>query len=325
MKCPKCGLLNPDTRPQCRQCGEFLQVTETAAVPDWRKEVAEKVKAYGDRKRTLTTPPGPLKEKPVAVDDPPSVPAAAPLYRPDPPKPRRESPKAWPEPAKVRLENPAPPPPEPPKRIFTPPVAASLPQELPMPASETPPAPVVHQELEAWSEDITDLDGEEEVPGLHFEPEAVADKGQPEFLRAVNRASVAPANTLFWRRTGALLIDHVLLIGVYLTIVYVYAAFMQDDVINVAKTAWPALVEFFLLFHLLYYLYFYKTSRQTPGHVFVALELRDPGSVYIPMHKILIRWLVFVSLNILNPLPLLFGKNKFLMDEFSGTEIRSLK
>src|SRR5688572_15990698 len=31
-------------------------------LPEWKKEVAEKVKAYGERKKRLTTPPHPLKQ-----------------------------------------------------------------------------------------------------------------------------------------------------------------------------------------------------------------------------------------------------------------------
>src|SRR5262245_24163190 len=33
-----------------------------AETPEWKKEVAEKVRAYGERKKRLTTPPNPIKE-----------------------------------------------------------------------------------------------------------------------------------------------------------------------------------------------------------------------------------------------------------------------
>jgi uncharacterized RDD family membrane protein YckC len=91
------------------------------------------------------------------------------------------------------------------------------------------------------------------------------------------------------------------------------------------KGSWPALLGVFLLAHCLYYVYFYSTSRQTPGQVFVALELRDPLSSRISLQRILVRWLSMVILNVLNFIPLISKKNYLLLDQFSGTEIRSLK
>jgi uncharacterized RDD family membrane protein YckC len=76
MKCPNCGFTNDRTGTRCLRCGseliEHTQVpvasestaaSQPAVVPDWRKEVTRKAREFGERKKTLTTPPRALKEQ----------------------------------------------------------------------------------------------------------------------------------------------------------------------------------------------------------------------------------------------------------------------
>jgi uncharacterized RDD family membrane protein YckC len=301
MQCPKCGSLNPETRDHCGRCGAPLSIAApTVALPDWRKEVTRKVKAYGDRKRTLTTPPGPIKGKAVAVDE---------LPEPEP-HAAREIPLRGVEKPPAVTEKPRP--------------STSLPPRRPVlpPRPEPPP----HGHLEVWKDDVASNELEEEK----------IESVEPPELRGLKEASrkmmlepdfetTRAGASYFWRRAAAFCIDMVVLTGSYAALLYAYTALIQDDVMQVIFNAWPAIIELFLLVHFLYYLYFYSTSRQTPGQVFFSIELRDAGGPDIPFHKILTRWLSMVILNLFNILPVLFGKNQLLMDVISGTEIRALK
>jgi uncharacterized RDD family membrane protein YckC len=318
MQCPKCGSLNPDSREQCSRCGAPLSETISAAtVPDWRKEVTKKVKAYGDRKRSLTTPPGPIKERTVALDDMPE-PAAV------------EEREVLEEELKPAIE-----PPKPSafqrKRDSIAPSSPPQPPRWPAPNQNSSTGSELHAKSKKLSEGI-DIWKDDLVS-----EEVIEEEEEPQELRGLKEASrkllvdsdlESPrvSETYFWRRTAAFFIDSVVLCGAYAALVYGYSALMQDDVIPLIRAAWPSICELLLLAHFLYYLYFYSTSRQTPGQVFFSIELRESGGgPDIPFHKILVRWLSMVLFNLFNLLPLLFGKSHLLMDQISGTEIRALK
>ncbi|PWT92572.1 MAG: hypothetical protein C5B54_03325, partial [Acidobacteria bacterium] len=78
------------------------------------------------------------------------------------------------------------------------------------------------------------------------------------------------------------------------------------------------------LIHGGYYCYFYKVFHQTPGQVFLKLELRDPVTGNIAIGKIITRWLAMVFLNLFNLVPLFWGSD-LLLDRLSRTYIRQLK
>lgn len=297
MQCPKCGSLNPDTREQCSRCGGVLSAANsTRPVPDWRKEVTRKVKAYDERKKTLTTPPGPIKDKNVIVQDLPTPPAEVKEVPPS----LQESKRSFFESRLKERKAVAPPPP--PAAIVS--------------------TDAVVEDLDIWNNDLVTEEPPKEIVEVPEERRA------REFRKPFVELEPEPARagqSYFWRRTSAFLVDSLALLGTSSVLLYVYAVFMQDDVISLLRTAWPAIGELFLLAHFLYYLYFYSTSRQTPGQVFFSIELRDLGGRDIPFHKILVRWLSMVLFNILNLLPLFFGKTQFLLDIISGTEIRALK
>ncbi len=265
MKCPGCGFSNPEKIEKCSRCGFVLFSHEP--VPEWRKEVAQKVRAYGDRKRRLTTPPGPLKEQ-LADREPafePSEEAVTP-YQPAP------------------VERP-----RPVSGFAAGPAAAA---KVPVPE----PSPAVHPMVEIWSDDLISELGGSGSSGL--------------FLG---------------RRIAALLIDHFILGITFCAILFAASVMLQQGVQVLLQIAWPSALAIFLLIHLLYYVYFYMTSRQTPGQVFLSLELKDPSSMQIPLQKILLRWLAMILLNLLNLLPALSRGNHLLLDDFSGTEIHSLR
>ena len=263
MNCPGCGYSNPEKIEHCRRCGSLL-ISEP--VPEWRKEVAEKVRAYGDRKKRLTTPPGPLREQvtneelaPVSPETSPAPPTPPPVDRPSPP---------------VRI---------PPRPV--------VPREEPATAQHS----ANHPPVEIWSNDL-DSDSEiEDASGL--------------FLG---------------RRCAAFLIDHGILGIMFSAILFCVSVWLRMGSLQLLKVAWPSALGIFLLIHFLYYVYFYITSRQTPGQVFLSLELKDPSSMQIPLLKIMLRWLAMIGFSLLNLLPVLFGK-KLLLDDISGTEIRSLR
>src|SRR5262249_30959670 len=144
------------------------------------------------------------------------------------------------------------------------------------PAAEPPRrSKKISEEIDIWKDDL--------VP-----EEIIEEQEEPQELRGLKEASRKllldsdgegariPEN-YFGRRTAAFLIDTIVLAGSYVALGYAYSALMQDDVRVLLRSAWPAICELFLLVHFLYYLYFYSTSRQTPGQVFFSIELRDSG------------------------------------------------
>ena len=257
MNCPGCGFANPEKSEHCRRCGSLF-ISEP--VPEWRKEVAQKVRAYGDRKKRLTTPPGPIHE------------------------PKEELPSVPPE----KSPSPQDPPPASVPRIPAKPVAI---RERPAPEQPS----MVHPPVEIWNDDLNSESEPEDAAGLYLS-----------------------------RRCIAFLIDHGILGLVFAAILFSVSAWLRIASLQLAQMAWPSALGTFLLIHFLYYVYFYMTSRQTPGQVFLSLELRDPSSMQIPLQKILLRWIAMTGLGILNLIPVFFVK-KLLLDVVSGTEIRSLR
>jgi hypothetical protein len=133
----------------------------------------------------------------------------------------------------------------------------------------------------------------------------------------------AEAPLHFWRRTASLLVDHAILGVIIFVVSFISREFFNYDLQS--QLAPLPLFSGLLFFHFLYYFYFLKTARQTPGQVFFSLEVREPLSGSIGAGKIFYRWISLVFLNVLNVLPLLFGKKFFLMDRLSGTDVRSMK
>ncbi len=234
-------------------------------VPEWRKEVAQKVRAYGDRKKRLTTPPGPLREQ-ENEELTPAPPEVTPPDRPPlPVAPPAPQPRVAPRPVAFREQ----------------------------PAPEQPSA--AHPSVEIWSADLNSESDAEDASGLYLS-----------------------------RRCAAFFIDHSILGLAFAGIVFSVSTLLQQESLQLLRTVWPSALGILLLIHFAYYIYFYKTSRQTPGQVFLSLELKDPSSMQIPLQKILMRWMAMIGLSVFNLIPAMFGK-KLLLDVFSGTEIRSLR
>lgn len=302
MKCPKCGFITSDLKKQCMRCGSALPgkgeardnpapaaappapappqpaVAPTGSeVPEWRKQVTQKVREYGERKKLLTTPPGPIKETP---PEELSFPAEPELVE------RAQS-------AQPAAPNPAPAVREPRAPVPEPPA----PRPDPEPRS-------VELPVDVAPEDFMDFEQEEEEP-----------EGE---------ASPARRPLLLGRRLVSLLLDNMLLVVLHSALIYLVAQIISFQFLDLVRVAVVPLAAIFLLFHFVYYAYFYKTSRQTPGQVFFGIELRDPLSAQISTGKIAVRWLCLVVLNVLNLLPALAGK-PLLLDQISKTEIKTLR
>lgn len=231
-------------------------------LPEWKKEVAEKVKAYGERKKRLTTPPQPIKETIEAerVQEP-ELKTAAPLHL-DSVTEAKEA-------------------------VFQPLEA------------------VIPSTFEVWSEDLKDFPRIEE--GVEFEREEATPSAAPYLMR----------------RIVAGLIDHAILVVLLVIVLFPFSFVLGESMEWLVLYMWKATLSLFLLLHFLYQLYFLRSSRQTPGMLFVSLELRDPGDQTIPVGKIIVRWLTFMFLNVFNLLPALLGKPYLLHDHISNTEMRS--
>lgn len=294
MKCPNCGLVISEKRRRCSRCGTSLRRGSSdtpttpeqlaaqgnepedgsSAVPEWRKEISQKVRAYGERKKYLTTPPAPLKEE-------------------GPPEPR-----------------------------------ISL---VPQP-EETPFAP--QQSMPPIDGKRKDTLIEEKSPAARHHSQASNPMNRSEihaddypglvFPQSDETAESIPP-LLLVRRFGALVVDTILIFLLSFAVLW-FVSWLYDknwEVFFASMRLQSA--GLFLLGHCLYYLYFYKTSRQTPAQVFFSLELRVPGLNNIPVGKILARWFSMVFLNIFNLMPVFLGKKFLLLDLLSGTEIRSLR
>jgi uncharacterized RDD family membrane protein YckC len=299
MKCPKCGFIPSRPATRCVRCGtsypeqqqqlsidpEPVLQATTAAVPEWRKEVTRKAREYGERKKILTTPPRPLKEQ---VSDPePPVQQERILSRVERSVPRIEP--VVPAISTATIE------PEPPpmsSEVFQNPLKASPPPVI----REAPPVRRI------------ELDFEEVLP-LEIEVETENADDHPLYIG---------------RRFAALLSDHVIIIGVIFAVMFFSRLLGYDLRIQLQSSPFP-MIAGMLLFHFLYYFYFHKTARQTPGQVFLSLEIRNPGSGSISTPKIVGRWAAMVFLNVFNLVPLFLGKKFLLLDYLSGTEVRSFK
>ncbi len=242
--------------------------TEDSAVPDWRREVSEKARAFGEKKKLLTTPQRPLDETRQEMAEP-----SDPLTTQDSPEsdtPLSPSSGIEPEPRMIL--------------------------QTPEPESSVDLAPRVRPQ--DW------------IAPEPLEKHDSVQTGKQHFLG---------------RRTASFLIDHTIIIVLSLLLLYVCGLIIGYDSWTVIRTAWVPLLGVFLLFHFMYYAYFYKTSRQTPGQVFFNLELRHASSSYIPFLKIFVRWMAMIFLNVFNFIPLAMKDGHLLLDQLSQTEIRSLK
>jgi uncharacterized RDD family membrane protein YckC len=228
-------------------------------LPEWKREVAEKVKAYGERKKRLTTPPEPIKEtiEPQIVQE---------QVAPNPEPVLREAP--------VYLDTEV-------KEVVFQPI-------------ET----MTESTFEVWTEDLEGTEAEEE------------------------QASSSKAPYVF-RRIAAGFIDHGLLLLMLVIVLFPFSFVLGESMEWLIVNTWKATLALYLLMHFLYHLYFFRSSRQTPGMLFVSLELRDPGGQTIAVGKIIIRWFACIMLNVFNFVPALFGKPYLLHDHISGTEMRS--
>ena len=248
-------------------------------LPEWKKEVAEKVKAYGERKKRLTTPPNPLKqnsEQERKVHEIPVAPSI-PLPRETPSLERRvQESSSFARPAEPKQPS----------------IAAS--------EATTAPSP-----FEIWTDDVQGV--------------AIQDGSETEDENSVQNGP------FLMRRLLAGVIDNAMLIIVTLVLLYGFSFFMEAPLEWLIVSSWKGTLLMFLLTHFLYQLYFLRASRQTPGMLFVALEVRDPVITVVPIGKIIVRWLALIFLNVFNVIPVLKGKNFLLLDQLSGTEMRSFK
>jgi uncharacterized RDD family membrane protein YckC len=231
-------------------------------LPEWKREVAEKVKAYGERKKRLTTPPEPIKEKiepQIAQEQ--VVPNPEPVLR-EPP---------------VYLETEV-------KEVVFQPI-------------ET----VTESTFEVWTEDL------QSIEGIESEEEQAIRSKAPYVVR----------------RIVAGLIDHGLLMLMLVIVLFPVSFVLGESMEWLIVNTWKATLALYLLMHFLYHLYFFRSSRQTPGMLFVSLELRDPGGQTIAVGKIIVRWFACILLNVFNFVPAILGKPYLLHDHISNTEMRS--
>jgi uncharacterized RDD family membrane protein YckC len=301
MKCPKCGFTPSRPATRCVRCGtsypeEQQLVIEpepvlqtTAAVPDWRKEVTRKAREYGERKKILTTPPRPLKEQ--GSEPPVQQQRTSPRFE-------RIAPRV--EPVLPRVEPISPP------AVEVSPAEPQITPEVLTPPIKTSPPPLIREPQPIRR---IELDLEEILPPeLEFE----SDNAEEHDL-------------YLGRRFAALLSDHVIMIGLIFAVSFFLRLVFSYDVRTKFESSALLMLGAVLLFHFLYYFYFHKTSRQTPGQVFLSLEIRAPSSGSIPAGKIIGRWASMVFLNVFNLVPVFLGKNCLLLDLLSGTEVRSFK
>src|SRR5688500_8335971 len=122
MKCLKCVFVTSESKVACGRCGASMPVKERGQSgadhrkpqaapaqppaasgpgrepgPAWRREVTRKVKEYGEKRKYLTPPPQPLKERnpetdeapAAAVESEPGPSAPPPAMRPQPVEPPR--------------------------------------------------------------------------------------------------------------------------------------------------------------------------------------------------------------------------------------------
>jgi hypothetical protein len=166
--------------------------------------------------------------------------------------------------------------------------------------------PTPNSPVDVWTGDV------EALPGFQ------------EFLEREREEEQAGASSYLWRRIAAGTIDHTIIIVLLFVFLGGFSLFSGQPMETLIRS-WGTTVPIFLFIHLVYHLYFYRSARQTPGMVFLSLELRDPSASVIPLTKILSRWVSLVVLNVFNFIPALKGKHYLLLDQISGTELRSFK
>jgi|GEM_PF-3453311 len=246
--------------------------------PEWKKEIAEKVKAYGERKKRLITPPGPVLESidpPLNTREVPVVPSYS--------KPQ--------EPVFQQIQEQHP----------------ETPLREPKPSPSLPTEPLHPPSLEVWTDDLRGVSEFEQV-----------------LVQAQEEHSVA-GGPYTGRRLLAGLIDHTILVILLLVFLGAFSILTGESIDAQLISPWKVTIPAFLIFHFIYYVYFFRATRQTPGMVFLSLELRDPVSSVIPVGKVLARWISMLVINVFNLLPVLIGKPFLLMDLISATEMRSFK
>lgn len=261
-------------------------------LPEWKKEVAEKVKAYGERKKKLTTPPHPLKENNDHENDQEIVlkPSLNMVEEQETSSASRVAAKKGRD--QVRT---SPPP------------------------AENSPAPA---ELEIWTQDVENI--------LHAGPPATAagQEWRATFETLDEEEAEESANVkhpFLLRRLAAGAVDSIIIATLTIAVLFGLALFMDQTMEWMILSRWKGSLGLFLLLHFIYHLYFFRSSRQTPGLLFVSLELRDPVLTSIPWSKLLFRWFLFVFLNVFNFVPLVLGKDYLLLDRLSNTQIRSFQ
>ena len=286
MKCPNCGSTNERTDTHCLRCGAELVEHVTAAD---QETVSVGKQAVPDWRKEVTRKAREFGERKKFLTTPPR-----PLKEHASDSQSEESTVA---PVQFReIEKHAPAFIEPPHEIQHPKEELSV--HTP-PQIQDPVIPVMiqpqpsHQRFELDQQGMLQIQSESE-------PDAPLHLG---------------------RRAASLIVDHAILgIAIYV-VVFIFREFFSYDIQSLIQSSPFALFSALLLFHFTYYFYFLKTARQTPGQVFFSLEVRKPLSA----GKIFSRWLSLVFLNVLNVLPLFFGKKFLLMDRLSDTEVRSMK
>ena len=330
MKCLKCGYVTSETNENCARCGSALPppassrtparmrpqnhapVTPNsepgASLPDWRQEVSRKVKEYGEKKRILTTPPHALKheQQPESVEQEQRSGGAEEQGGRGAEERRGGG-------AGGQAVNKRP-------KVVT----DATPRVEPQPEIRAP------EKRSTFAAPAASLELEPRIPRPILPPEQEIYAGDLEeglelALAAEPPTGLDTSSLLLGSRAAALAIDNTILVVLHAGLLYLCAEIISYNLRDLFVEAWLPLTGIFLLFHCLYYAYFYKTSRQTPGQVFFGIELRDPGAGAVPLGKVIGRWFALVFLNVFNLAPLLMGRPFLLLDRLSGTEIRSLK
>lgn len=286
MKCPRCGFTNSRPGTRCIKCGNpFPEQQQLSIEPE---PVLQAQASVPEWRKEVTRKAREFGERKKILTTPPR-PLKEHVSAPEPPAKR--------EPIMPRVEVGAAIEPEP-SHITS--------EVFPPPPLKAPPQPIIREPQPVRR---IELDIEEMLPP---EIEVESDSGETHPL-------------YIGRRFAALLADHTILVGVAFGVMFFFRKVLSYDLTKKFESGWLPIIGTILLFHFLYYFYFHKTSRQTPGQVFLSLEIRNPSGGSISAGKVFGRWAALVFLNIFNLLPLFLGKNFLLLDLLSGTEVRSFK
>ncbi|MCI0616788.1 RDD family protein [bacterium] len=287
MKCPKCGFTNNRPGTRCLKCGApFLEQQQQLSIEP--EPIQQTQPSVPDWRKEVTRKAREFGERKKILTTPP---------RPLKGHVGDHEPSMQHEPILPRVEV---------STATIEPEPTRIRSEVFPPPLKTSPQPLIR---EPQPRRRLELDLEEFLP--------------PEIELESDTTEEHPLN--IGRRSAALFIDHAILIGLAFAVMFFFREMLTLDLQTKFESGSFPIIGAMLLFHFLYYFYFHTTSRQTPGQVFLSLEVRNPSGGSISGGKVFGRWAALVFLNVFNLVPFFLGKKFLLLDQLSGTEVRSFK